>query len=334
MRLIYFSAALKALVSACIFNKKIPLAVSFIVTNKCNYNCSYCSRWKKNIPEMTTREIFYLLRELKGLGSEFLQITGGEPFLRSDLAEIVKFAKEQGFYIGINSNGSLIKKNQEVLKYIDKITFSIDGPEEIHEIIRPKGDFKRIEEAINISKKYNLDVGITAGLTKYNSRFIEFLADFSKQKKISISFQPSDIFILSSQEINPTIAERNEVGNAFKKIRIIKKKNKFISNSFLNLFYMEMWPEQQNILCAGGTLFYRIESNGNVIICGAANDYNENPPNVLRVGIKEALDKVKIPECNSCYNAIRLSINLLYNILKLRKTVLFNLLSKKWNICH
>ncbi|MDP7422304.1 MAG: radical SAM protein, partial [bacterium] len=64
------------------FKQTIPLAVSYLITNRCNYSCSYCGRWRKKEPELATDQIIFMIDELAKLGTRFLQVTGGEPFLR------------------------------------------------------------------------------------------------------------------------------------------------------------------------------------------------------------------------------------------------------------
>ncbi len=77
--------------------KKQPFQVLVQVTNRCNMTCSFCDFWPNPAPkkeELTTRDFERLSDELAELGTFLVSIEGGEPFARSDLADIVgAFAK-------------------------------------------------------------------------------------------------------------------------------------------------------------------------------------------------------------------------------------------------
>ena len=91
--------------------RKFPLRAMFELTYKCNFRCVHCynvsDRQKK---ELTTREIKDILLELKDAGCFYIGFTGGEPFMREDIFEILDFAKINGFRITILTNGSFIDK--------------------------------------------------------------------------------------------------------------------------------------------------------------------------------------------------------------------------------
>jgi MoaA/NifB/PqqE/SkfB family radical SAM enzyme len=62
----------------------LPLSASYFITLMCNLRCSYCDVLKPNYPELSTEEIFELLRKIRPK-CPGLYITGGEPLLRNDI---------------------------------------------------------------------------------------------------------------------------------------------------------------------------------------------------------------------------------------------------------
>ena len=83
-------------------NKKIPLTVNFEVTAACNLSCIHCyhDNCRKNTgEELTFGQIKEMFSSLKNAGTMFLIITGGEPFLRQDILEILNLAREMSFSI-------------------------------------------------------------------------------------------------------------------------------------------------------------------------------------------------------------------------------------------
>jgi len=132
--------------------KDIVLAVTY----RCNSRCRMCGIWKRtdHEGEISPSDLEKLPPDL-----ETLNLSGGEPFLRSDLPEMVRVAKKAcpKASITISSNGFatdlVVDKMKEILK-IDKsvaVAVSIDGIGEKHEEIRGMpGGFAR---AINTVKK-------------------------------------------------------------------------------------------------------------------------------------------------------------------------------------
>lgn len=81
------------------------------LTYRCNFRCTHCyNPTHHNVGELTTSHWVSVLEQLKDMGCYILAITGGEPFVRKDIAEILIAAKEFGFSIRINTNASLVRR--------------------------------------------------------------------------------------------------------------------------------------------------------------------------------------------------------------------------------
>ena len=85
---------------------------NIVLTNRCDLTCWYCFFYAKEgepVYEPTRDQIKFMLkrmRNLKPVGANAVQLTGGEPTLRDDLCEIIKDAKEIGYdHIQLNTNG-------------------------------------------------------------------------------------------------------------------------------------------------------------------------------------------------------------------------------------
>ena len=103
------------------------------ITNTCNYHCSYCifsSEAKKYENELTTDEVKRAIKELKNNNFTYIKFTGGEPFTRKDMIEILRYANRLGFDMDISTNASLI--TEDIAKELKNINFpmvhvSLDG---------------------------------------------------------------------------------------------------------------------------------------------------------------------------------------------------------------
>ncbi|TMB02606.1 MAG: radical SAM protein, partial [Deltaproteobacteria bacterium] len=145
---------------------QLPVYLVYFITDACNAKCKHClladgahPGWEE--PSMTYRKQELSLEEIDkvtasmGKGSlMFLLPTGGEPFLRKDIGEIVKiFHKNTGVRnVGIPTNGSTTARTVSIVKDLCEtcpdldlhIDVSIDGVGALHDEIRVfPGLFKR-----------------------------------------------------------------------------------------------------------------------------------------------------------------------------------------------
>ncbi len=140
---------------------QLPVDCVLALTYNCNSRCTMCDIWKiKNSPELAPEEFLKLPSSLKDIN-----FSGGEPFLRKDLVEILKnvvIAAPQARII-ISSNGFatelIINRTKELLKIKPDIgvAISIDGLGEMHNEMRgiPGG----FDKAIDTVKKLK-EIGV------------------------------------------------------------------------------------------------------------------------------------------------------------------------------
>ena len=91
--------------------KKFPIKAMFELTSRSNLRCQHCyvvTGVDEGRKELTTREVFSILDQLADAGCLNLGFTGGEPFLRKDILDILEYAKGKGFNVIVLTNGTLI----------------------------------------------------------------------------------------------------------------------------------------------------------------------------------------------------------------------------------
>lgn len=181
------------------FNPVTLNQVIFFITAKCNLRCQHCFYWR-NInkqEELSLSEITKISKNLPQFN--FLLISGGEPFLRKDIVEIIKIFKNNNkiLAIGIPTNGTLtktiIKKIKQILTINPKLDlhlyFSLDGTRLVHdEIRRVKGSFNKVIKSLNAANKLkskysNLNIYINTTITSKNITNIKKLIAFVNSKK-------------------------------------------------------------------------------------------------------------------------------------------------------
>jgi radical SAM protein with 4Fe4S-binding SPASM domain len=130
--------------------------------------------------ELSFDEIKNILSQLFELGVVELEFSGGEPFMRSDLLDILRCAHEMDFVLELVTNGTLLDENK--VNSIKEMTFrSIQIPLEglylNHEWMRGTGTFEKCLNAIKMLKQAGLFVQVRMTVTKRSLADIEKLSE-------------------------------------------------------------------------------------------------------------------------------------------------------------
>lgn len=169
--------------------QRFPLRVMFELTYRCNFKCKHCyipESYKKNIlPELRTREVFFILDQLADIGCFYLGFTGGEPFLRTDIFNILRYAKKKGFQIIIYTNGSLIKRQEsQELRRINpnKVDITIPAWQKnvFEKISGSEGSRDRVFTAIRLLREEGLRLGFKTCVLKENVSDIGNIRSFAR----------------------------------------------------------------------------------------------------------------------------------------------------------
>ncbi len=181
-----------------VFWKKnaLPHYLVFFVTRRCTAKCGHCLLGDRCFSEreLSLEEIESFSRNMDPL--LFLLITGGDPFIRKDLPDIIKtFYRNPGFRnLGMPSNGYLTDKIaddvESILVDCPNIDFavdiSIDGIGESHDRIRgvpglfdrAMETYRKLEILQNRFDNFNLNVAVT--VSAFNHMKLESLYTFLK----------------------------------------------------------------------------------------------------------------------------------------------------------
>lgn len=166
--------------------KGFPLRVMFEITYRCNFRCKHCYvpqsyRKKKGL---TTEEVFSILDQLKDIGCFYLGFTGGEPFMRKDIMDILWYAKRCGLEIIIYTNGSLIdEKIADQLAFLrpNKVDITIPAisKDAFESITGIAGSRDKVFRTIELLHKRKVALGFKSCLLKENESEINQIQDFA-----------------------------------------------------------------------------------------------------------------------------------------------------------
>ncbi len=84
-----------------------PIYVQFYITARCNLTCQQCNIIYANsdVRECTLTEIEKIAENLAEIGVAIVLLTGGEPFVRKDLPEIIHAFVRNGIHVRMQTNG-------------------------------------------------------------------------------------------------------------------------------------------------------------------------------------------------------------------------------------
>jgi MoaA/NifB/PqqE/SkfB family radical SAM enzyme len=292
--------------------KRLPFFVSWSITARCPYKCIYCSSWQKETKDLDSRQINNIVEKLAVSGTRRISFTGGEPFLRKDLDEIVGRATEKGILVSINSSGFGVKDNKQILKKLINLTVSLDGYKDLHNLIRgDKRSYDKAIEAAYCAKEAGIKLKFFTVINKFNLNAVDFLLEKAEEFKCSVMFQPASPFKLRSDICNPVALSSKEIFNITKYLMDKKRKGYKITNSFSGLKCMQQSYVKNPIKCWGGRAFFRIEPDGTFKICPRIK--NKIETNCIAMDIKSCIRNLSLDNnCLQCLSAARVEFNCIF----------------------
>lgn len=195
-----------------------PKDATIAITYSCNSRCVMCNIWQeKNPPSLALNAFANLSPELR-----YINLSGGEPFLRPDLPEIVQIIKEKSPHaqIIISSNGfatELILKTMKKIVSVDPavgVRISIDGLKEKHNRVRGIEVFGRAMNTIKGLKQIGVkNLGMSFTVMNDNASELPAVYDLSKELGVELAMalvQNSDIYFQKEDNKITYIAEVNK----------------------------------------------------------------------------------------------------------------------------
>ena len=158
------------------------------VTYRCNSRCDMCHTWKypsDRSMEITPRDLESLPRMVR------LNITGGEPFLREDLSDILDVVKLKAGRVVISSHGFQTKRTLEVMaKHRDVgIRISMDGIGKTHDAVRgvPDAHRRSLETLAGLRELGIRDLGIAVTVSDRNARDLVPLYRLARRNRVELA---------------------------------------------------------------------------------------------------------------------------------------------------
>lgn len=171
----------------------MPSLITIGVTYRCQCHCVHCCT---NVPnrrvssELETWQVESIIDQAKKLGIVRVSFFGGEPLLRSDIVELVRYAHSAGMLTRINTNGWRL--NRELVSSLKAAGLSlcdvsIDDPDpETHDRLRGlPGLYGRVIAGIKVLRDFNIPCQIVTYAAKKNINVgLERIIDVGRKLRV------------------------------------------------------------------------------------------------------------------------------------------------------
>lgn len=141
--------------------RRYPLGGTLELTERCNLACVHCyinqpaGSERARARELTTTQIMGIVDQMADAGCLFLVLTGGEPLLRPDFAEIYRYAKQRGLLVSLLTNATLVTPRiadllADLSAYAIEVTLYGATAETYERVTQVPGSYRRCRRGIDL----------------------------------------------------------------------------------------------------------------------------------------------------------------------------------------
>jgi len=255
---------------------QMPTDISVITTYRCQMRCKMCDIWQN--PTKKEKEI--TPKDLEKLPSfKFANITGGEPFVRKDIEDIIEVMFKKSKRVVISTSGW---HTDRIIKLAEKfpnigIRVSIEGlPIKNDELRGRQGGFDRgLRTLLTLKEMGVKDIGFGQTISNNNSYDIVPLYELSKSLGMEFAtaaFHNSFYFHKDDNIITNKDAVIKNINELIKRL-LKENKPKSWYRAFFNLGLINYIQGNPRMLpCEAGTVNCFIEPNGDIYPCNGLEE--------------------------------------------------------------
>lgn len=160
-----------------VYGRVYPATANIALTSACQCRCVHCSadlfRRRDGAPELATHEVKRVVDEALDLGANLVVFTGGEPTLRKDLAELVRYVDKERAAVMMFSNGLALDEalaSELAGAGLFSVCISLDGARpETHDRLRGvDGCFRAALEGAERLRRHGVFTGVSTYATAQN----------------------------------------------------------------------------------------------------------------------------------------------------------------------
>lgn len=243
------------------------------ITNKCNLNCSFCSKVKRKQENISLEKFEHILKQLNRYTDYIYLHVKGEPLLHPDFKKLLVISKKYNKQVNITTNGSLLKYrvsdiiNSKVVRQINISMQSLTNDKYLNDIL---------ESVSLILKSTNIQIVLRFWALENNT--------FSKVEETTIN-KIIDFFKLD-------LCIYNDIKN--------KNNIKLLNRLYLNKEKLFEWPNLNNkFYCERSTCYglrnqLAILVDGTVVPCCLDSDGIINLGNIFNTNFDDIIGQERV----------------------------------------
>lgn len=300
-----FSFSTTRSILRALITKRSPYYVQFYITGRCNLMCRQCNIVETNSPvgEMNLDQIREVASSLKRAGAGIVLLTGGEPFLRDDLPQIVEAFCRLGMNVRLQTAGTRVATEDRLRACYDAgardINVSLDSLDcatsDYINAVPGSGDsaILTIERISRIFRRRSAILSLGTVLSRFNYLEIPSIIEFARRIGWLVSVVPVHIapisapkgfcsydeqFLFRSDEFGALGSAISAIIDAKRAGATVFDSEWFLRSSLSFLKTREVTWRHRG-LCDSPNLYFAIRPNGDFTTCC---DYSlANPPKVF-----------------------------------------------------
>lgn len=249
--------------------RRMPVLLNVEITKKCNAKCAFCACWQADTPGPELADYAPIVKKFKPV---LVSVSGGEPLMRKDCADVIRGMRPHCHYMALITNGALLNERSArelALAGIDQICISLDYLGKKHdEVRRVKGLYDHLAEIIPTLTGAGYRIALNTIIMESNLSEILPMAYRAKEWGAMISY--SAFCSLKRNTADGMVAQRRytQLVGIVDELRRLKKTLGHIKNSD---YYLKKIPayfrDGQVFGCKAGFRWLQITPDGYVQQC-------------------------------------------------------------------
>jgi MoaA/NifB/PqqE/SkfB family radical SAM enzyme len=183
--------------------------------SRCNCRCVMCDIWKANAQrqELGRDDLAPHVEAFRRLGVRHVALSGGEALMHSNLWALCELLAEIDIELSLLSTGLLLRRNAgEIVRFIDEVIVSLDGPRDVHDAIRrvPRA-YEKLADGVAALRELAPDFVVTGRSVVQRGNFRHLSATVEAAHDIGLdrlSFLAVDVATTAFNRATPWDEER------------------------------------------------------------------------------------------------------------------------------
>lgn len=260
--------------------RHLPTFVSFNVTNRCTQRCPMCGVWETPSDELSLDEIEKIFTQLRQAGIAAVEVSGGEPFLRPDILEILGVFDRLGFVYSLNTNGTLLTR--ELVEGLGscsgllQLAVSLDSLDrQRYAELRGADSLPRVLETLDLiaaSERY-LPAKLNVAMSRVNRDEILDILEFAKARRMGMSVFPviqgaGFAHRAEDPRFSTSESERREMAKLFRRLADLRRAGEPLWEYSGYYDVAAEYVSGGSIApCDAGSAFFDLRANGDLAAC-------------------------------------------------------------------